>query len=186
MSMRTHLAIVAVALAFGLGGFAASRWVFAPTPPPTAVATVEARTVAIGEPYRDVILPDLDGNTRRLSDWDGKTRLLNYWATWCAPCVGEMPLLDRYAREHPELVVIGIAMDDPAAAKAFAAKLGITYPLLNEQPSRTDSSAIFGNTRGVLPFSVLIDPAGIVRATETGDFADAAELEAFVARSNAR
>ena len=185
MSGRTNIAIVAVALAFGLGGFAASRWLFAPAPV-VVPGSVAPDAVAVGDHYRDTTLPDLDGNPRRFSDWDGKTRLVNYWATWCAPCVREMPLLDRYAREHPDVVVIGVAMDDPAAAKAFATKLGIAYPLLNEQPSRGDSSAIFGNTRGVLPFSVLIDASGVVRATETGDFADAAELEAFVARSNAR
>jgi peroxiredoxin len=184
MSSRTNSTILAVALAFGLGGFAASRWLFAPSP--AAPAVVSTDPVAIGERYRDATLPDLDGNPRRFSDWDGRVRLVNYWATWCAPCVREMPMLDQYARAHPDVVVIGIAMDDPAAARAFATRLGIGYPLLSEVPSRTDSSVGFGNTRGVLPYSVLIDASGTVRAAEAGDFADLAELEAFVARSNAR
>ncbi len=183
MSARINLAIVAVAAAFGIGGFVASRYLFGPGPPAAAPAI---DTVAVGERYRDVALPDLAGRTRRLSEWDGQVRLVNFWATWCVPCLREMPLLDRYARQHPEVAVLGIAFDGAEPAAKFVETLGIAYPILVDQPSPADSSAIHGNRRGVLPFSVLIDTNGVVRAAEAGDFEDLAELESFLLRSNAR
>ncbi|HET9485230.1 MAG TPA: TlpA disulfide reductase family protein [Xanthomonadales bacterium] len=183
MASRTNLAIVGVAVLFGLGGFAASRWLFAPEPRP-AVAAVDP--AELGERYVDVQLPDVSGRPRRLSEWDGRPRLVNFWATWCAPCVREMPLLDRYAREHPELAMIGIALDDPAAAAAFARDLDIGYAILVDTPSATDSSVVHGNRRGVLPFSVFIDADGVVRAAEAGDFDDAQAIDRFIGQSNAR
>lgn len=186
MALRPNVLILLVAVGFGLGGFAASRWLSTRQAAPVSAAVDALDPIEVGERYRDVVLPDLAARPRRLSEWDGRPRLVNFWATWCAPCVKEMPLLQRHAQAHPELAVIGIALDDPAAVSAFVRELGIGYPILVQAPSATDASVLYGNRRGVLPFSVFIDAEGVLRAAEAGDFADAAAIERFTGVSNAR
>ena len=182
MSARANAAIVAVALAFGIGGFAASRWLFGPATEPAK----RGDSAEVGDAAPDVVLEDLDGRRRSLGEWRGRTVLVNFWATWCAPCVREMPLLDAKAREEPAIAIVGIALDERDSVRRFADELAIGYTLLLDTPGPSDSSVALGNTRGVLPYSVLLGPDGTILAQEIGDFADRAELEAFLARSNAR
>ena len=184
MSARANAAIVAVALAFGLGGYAASRWWFGPAP---AQAPMSLQPVAdVGDPAPELALDDLDGRRRALAEWRGRPTLVNFWATWCAPCLREMPLLDARAKADPALAIVGIALDEPEAVRRFVRQLGVGYPVLLDLPGANDASVALGNRRGVLPYSVLLDADGTILAQEAGDFADTAELEAFLARSNVR
>jgi thiol-disulfide isomerase/thioredoxin len=77
-------------------------------------------------------LTDTGGKRHRLSDYAGRPVVLNYWATWCVPCIQEIPEIAEFQRAHPDVVVIGIALDaeDVAKTKAFARKIGHTYPLV--------------------------------------------------------
>jgi thiol-disulfide isomerase/thioredoxin len=77
-------------------------------------------------------LTDTQGKHHRLSDYKGKWVVLNFWATWCVPCIQEIPEIGAFAREHPEVVMIGVAIDvdDADRTKRFAAKLGHDYPLV--------------------------------------------------------
>lgn len=77
-------------------------------------------------------LPDLDGQPRQSSEWDGKHRILNFWATWCAPCRKEIPLLKAFQDMHGDsgIQVIGITVDDLEPALEFAAAAGFNYPVL--------------------------------------------------------
>ena len=180
MSARANAAIVAVAVAFGLGGYGASRWWFGP-------ASISAGSVAnVGDPAPDIALDDLDGRRRALAEWRGRPTLVNFWATWCAPCLREMPLLDARAKTDPALAIVGIALDEPEVVRRFVHELGVSYPVLLDTPGTNDASVALGNRRGVLPYTVLLGPDGTILAQEAGDFADLAELEAFLARSNAR
>ena len=182
MSARANAAIVAVALAFGLGGYAASRWWFGPAP-----ARESAMSVAnVGDPAPAIALDDLDGRRRALAEWRGRPTLVNFWATWCAPCLREMPLLEARAKADPALAIVGIALDDPEAVRRFVRELRIGYPVLLDTPGSGDASVALGNRRGVLPYTVLLGSDGRIQAQEAGDFADEAELDAFLARSNAR
>jgi thiol-disulfide isomerase/thioredoxin len=96
--------------------------------------------------------------------------LLNFWATWCAPCVEEMPMLSRLQRDYSGrgLRVVGITVDDPVRARAFAQDLGLDYPLLFGTGEAMLVGRRYGNASGMLPFSVLIDAAGVVRWTHLG------------------
>lgn len=77
-------------------------------------------------------LTDTQGRHHRLADLRGHWVVVNFWATWCVPCIQEIPEIGAFAREHPGIVVLGVATDseDAAKVKRFAAKLGHTYPLV--------------------------------------------------------
>lgn len=77
-------------------------------------------------------LTDTQGHRHRLADYRGRWVIVNFWATWCVPCIQEIPEIAAFARAHPDVVVIGVATDaeDAAKVKRFAAKLGHAYPLV--------------------------------------------------------
>ena len=133
----------------------------------------------VGQPRPDFVLQDAAGNPVAASDFDGKVLLLNFWASWCAPCVEEMPMLSDLQRDHADeaLQVIGIALEDPQLAQAFASGLALAYPLLFGLADAMLVGRRYGNRSGMLPYSVLIDARGIVRWTHLG-IVDREDLEA--------
>ena len=108
-----------------------------PTPAPTATATpgptpVTIRTSRDQEPARDFHLDLLTGEKLQLSDLQGKLVVLNFWASWCPPCRAEMPSFEDIYREYRDkgVVFVGVAVSDTdSEARAFAEKVGVTYPL---------------------------------------------------------
>ena len=115
-------------------------------------------------------LNDLAGKPQALSQWKGKPLLVNFWATWCGPCVQEMPELSALANEEggKRYNIIGVGIDSPSAMSEFATKHNIKYPLLVGGMGGTELSKAFGNTNGGLPFTVLIGADGQVRKTYLG------------------
>jgi thiol-disulfide isomerase/thioredoxin len=77
-------------------------------------------------------VPDTAGKRHRLADYQGRWVVVNYWATWCVPCIQEIPEIAEFARTYPRIVVIGVAMDgdNPAKVKQFAKKTGHDFPLV--------------------------------------------------------
>lgn len=112
----------------------------------------------------------LSGDTIQLSGYRGQVVMLNFWATWCPPCIEEMPLLDgAHAPDGDGLMVIGVALDDGAAVQQFLAKNPVSYPiLLAGDTAEADLSTRFGNSKSVLPYSVLIGRDGRVLAQKFG------------------
>lgn len=115
-------------------------------------------------------LPDAQNRPTALAQYQGKAMLVNFWATWCAPCVREMPELSALASGEAgkKLQVIGIGIDSPSNIKEFSNKYKITYPVLVAGMSGTDLSRQFGNVNGGLPFTVLIGADGQVKKTYLG------------------
>jgi thiol-disulfide isomerase/thioredoxin len=115
-------------------------------------------------------LNDLSGKAQRLSQWKGKPLLVNFWASWCAPCVQEMPELSALAAKDggKHFNVIGIGIDSPANLVEFTRKTKVAYPLYVGGMSGTDLSRELGNANGGLPFTVLIGADGQVRKTYLG------------------
>jgi len=126
-------------------------------------------------------LPDLDGGAVVIpTAFAGRKLLVNVWATWCGPCVREMPALDHYAGKQGAngLQVVGIALDDPAAVRDFLRRVPVRYPILVDVPGPADAGVRLGNPKGVLPYSVLIGADGRLLRQRIGPFADG-EIEGW-------
>jgi peroxiredoxin len=117
-----------------------------------------------------VSLKDSGGRQRKMSEWQGKVLLINFWATWCPPCVSEMPDLVALQNDlaSKNLQVVGIGIDSPSNIREFADKHQITYPLLLGGLEGSELSRQFGNESGGLPFTILIGADGSVRKTYMG------------------
>lgn len=105
----------------------------------------------------DQTLPDLAGGMQPLAQWRGKPMVVNFWATWCAPCVKEMPDLEQLSQEFPQIAFIGIGIDSTEKMLEFLNKVPVTYTLLEARAQGLDLMRDLGNANGGLPFSVLID-----------------------------
>jgi thiol-disulfide isomerase/thioredoxin len=115
-------------------------------------------------------LNDLSGKPQALSQWKGKPLLVNFWASWCAPCVSEMPELSELAVKDggKRFNVIGIGIDSPTNLAEFAKKIKISYPLYVGGMGATDLARNLGNANGGLPYTVLIGADGQVKKTYLG------------------
>jgi thiol-disulfide isomerase/thioredoxin len=106
--------------------------------------------------------PDLDNKTRRLSEWRGKILVCNFWATWCAPCREEIPLLVAARRKYGPAgtEIVGIAIDNAAKVRQFSASFDISYPVLLAGADGLDLMRQLGNSSGGLPYTVVADRQG--------------------------
>jgi thiol-disulfide isomerase/thioredoxin len=113
---------------------------------------------------------DLNGRTRTLSEWTGKILVANFWATWCAPCLEEIPLLMAARKSHGAngVEIVGIAIDTVAKVVEFAAKLSIDYTVLLASADSIELMRSLGNRSGGLPFTVFLDRAGAPVRTKLG------------------
>ncbi len=180
MLSRDNLVILGVAvLAAALGGWLQHESRLAHAPAGVAVAQV-------GQPAPALELPDLAGRTHRLADYRGRRVLLNFWASWCGPCLDELPALDKAQAKFGENgpIVLGIAMDEPTRVRAFLADHPVRYPVLLGRMEPPSTSLIWGDSGEVLPYSVLIGADGRVIATRRGPL-DAATLESYFIHTSA-
>ena len=198
--MPSNRLILIVALIAALAGAAASLYFeptiaarLAGTEPGQRVlgAVLEAKAPAApagviiakrGDIVPTMTLATTDGMSSEIPDaWAGKTTLVNFWASWCAPCLEEMPELQAFADEQSAngTQVVGIALDDAASARVMLGRLDISYANLIDAPGPSDASVRLGNPAGVLPYSVLVSADGRVLKTKIGPFEDKADIAAW-------
>jgi thiol-disulfide isomerase/thioredoxin len=180
MSGRT---LVIVALLAGAAGAAGYYFLLRPQPDATASAPAPtapapaaesaapvARQLAATIP--DFTLVDREGQPRSLrADWPGQSLIINFWATWCAPCRREIPLLKQLAADHAveNFKVIGIAVDFRDKVLAYADEMQIDYPMLIGEQDALDAANAFGVEAVGLPFTIFTDSAGRVIALHMGE-----------------
>lgn len=180
---RQYLVMAGVGVLAAAGGYFAARILDGPAPSVTVPsAAAPAAESLVGRQRPDFSLSDAAGTPVSAADFDGQPLLLNFWATWCAPCVEEMPMLAELQRDHAQngLQVVGIAVDEPERAQAFAGELGLDYPLLYGLGEAMLVGRQYGNASGMLPYTVLVDADGLVRWTHLGAL-DRAVLEERIA-----
>lgn len=144
---------------------AGAGWIFlsAGAPPPQTIAA-----------RKGFLAPELsisgeNGETLRLSDYRGKAVILNIWASWCPPCKAEMPALEETYRAYASrgLVVLGLNatyQDSLAAAEAFVAQAGLTFPIWLDE----DAAAASVFPASALPTTYFIDSQGVIREVVVG------------------
>ena len=136
-----------------------------------AVASHVVITAPENYTYVDFALADLDGNYHQISEWDGKARLINFWATWCAPCRREIPLLKKTQAAHAEhdLQVIGVAVEDVGPVIAYAEEAEFNYPILVGQEDAMAAAEASGIDFIGLPFTMIVAPDGQLIKSHIGE-----------------
>jgi thiol-disulfide isomerase/thioredoxin len=173
--VRLYAAIAIVALACGT----AAWWLFErprPTAPGIAPAALWAAT-----------FPDASGQPVAIGQFRGRVIVANFWATWCAPCREEIPVLAAAQSQWGArgVQVLGLTSDDPAAVARFAAEFKVNYPLLVGRTDVDELGRRLGNAAGVLPFTAVLDGEGRVLTTKVGAYSSA-DLAAVVSAATAK
>jgi thiol-disulfide isomerase/thioredoxin len=165
--------IALVAVAAGVAAFFVSRHFLAPSaqPPTPAPPPASTRPAVIPELRPDIALADRDGKMRSLSEWDGRPAVINFWATWCAPCRREIPMLNALARDpaYPDLAVIGIAVDFREDVLKYLEATPIEYDVLIGEQDGLDAARAFSVESLALPFTAFIDKSGRIVTLHVGE-----------------
>jgi thiol-disulfide isomerase/thioredoxin len=153
----------------GVSGFAMQRYLAKEKINQTSIANI--KTANLGQPRPEFAMKDLDGELRNIKEWDGKVVLVNFWATWCPPCLKEMPYFVELQKEYGEkgFQIIGIAIDDENDARTFANDMGINYPIMAGEIETIELSQRYGNHIGGLPYTVVINRKGEITDTIMGE-----------------
>ena len=154
---------IALFLAVAVSALAAGYWLY----PWNRGVTADTGNVA---QLMGATLPDMDGKSQALAQWRGKVMVVNFWATWCPPCLKEIPEFVRMQGKFGPrgLQFVGIAIDNPDKVREFAAKFKMNYPVLVGEMEAIELVRKVGNERGGLPFTVIMDRKGRLIGTELG------------------
>ncbi len=124
---------------------------------------------------------DANGDLQPMDQWQGRLLVVNFWATWCAPCIEEMPDLQKVQVEYAArgVTTVGIAIDNASAVKRFRDEQNVGLPLLVAGAAGTELVRQLGNASGALPYTVLVDRRGIVVQSKLGRLHES-ELRAWL------
>ncbi|MBS0441137.1 MAG: TlpA family protein disulfide reductase [Proteobacteria bacterium] len=123
-----------------------------------------------------------EGGELVLANYRGKPLVLNFWATWCPPCITELPLLERFQREQQGRgwTVLALAVDSPTPVREFLLKRPLALPVGLAGLDGIEFGRSLGNTQGGLPFTVVLGSDGTVRSRKLGALKEP-ELQAWIA-----
>jgi thiol-disulfide isomerase/thioredoxin len=160
--MKRSVLIVTVAVIAFVGGLSVRGLLSSPL-----AKTSQENQSALPE----ISLPDLSGKQRSMKEWQGKVLVINFWATWCPPCLKEMPEFEAMQNElsGKGLQFIGIAIDDAEPVKEFIASKKITYPILLGEDQGTKIAHDLGNIVNTVPFTVVVNKKGLVVKSHMGE-----------------
>jgi thiol-disulfide isomerase/thioredoxin len=157
------VAVIAAAAGFAIYQFGVAPRSSAPAaasePAVLAGSDAEAGYESLPETLPDFSLANLDGELQSIRSWPGKSLIVNFWATWCAPCRREIPLLNKIQAEHGAegFQIVGVAVDFRDDVLAYAKEIGIDYPLLIGEQDGLEAVTRFGRGSLGFPFTVFTD-----------------------------
>jgi thiol-disulfide isomerase/thioredoxin len=164
---RRWVLVALLAIAAGVAAFFVSRELLAPVKPELP----KTPQAVIPDMRPEVSLADRDGQIRALSEWNGKPAIINFWATWCAPCRREIPMLNALARDpaFAEFALIGIAIDFREDVSRYLAGTPIDYTVLIGEQDGLEAARAFGMESIGLPFTVFTDSKDRIVMVHVGE-----------------
>jgi len=160
MNRRQWLIIVVISLLALLGGTLTSQWLSK-----TGLASEPSIRAFFANSWQSA-----DGKPVNANEWQGKVLVVNFWASWCPPCVEEMPTLDLLQQEflQQNVLFVGIGIDSPSNIREFLKSTPVSYPIVIGGLEGSNLSKQMGNTQGALPYTVIISAKGKAIYTKLG------------------
>jgi len=137
----------------------------------TAAATEQEQAPPrqLADPLPDFTLANLAGEPQSIKTLAGKPMLINFWATWCGPCLREIPMLKGLQTARPDIQIVGIAIDKREPVGKFASEQAFNYPILVGQSEAWEAAAALGVEVYALPFTVFTGADGALLGVHTGE-----------------
>ncbi len=164
MNRRQWIMIGGISLLALLAGVFSSQWISQ-----TGLASDPSIKAFFANPWQTP-----DGKPANSQNWRGNVLVVNFWASWCPPCVEEMPALDKIAQEYApkNVLIVGIGIDSPSNIREFLQKTPVSYPIVLGGIEGSNLSKQMGNTQGALPYTVVINPKGKSIYTKLGKISE--------------
>ncbi len=152
MNRRQWMIIVTISLLALFAGVLTSQWIYK-----TGLASDPAVKAFLTNPWQTP-----DGKAVDTQKWQGKVLVVNFWASWCPPCVEEMPTLDKLQQDflQQNVLFVGIGIDSPSNIRDFLSKTPVSYPIVIGGLEGSNLSKQLGNSQGALPYTIIIDAKG--------------------------
>jgi thiol-disulfide isomerase/thioredoxin len=164
MNRRQWIIIVLISLLALVSGVLTSQWIYK-----TGLASDPAVKAFLENPWQTP-----DGKVANTQEWQGKVLVVNFWASWCPPCVEEMPTLDKLQQEFlkQNVLFVGIGIDSPSNIRQFIETTIISYPIVLGGLGGNDINKMLGNPSGALPFTVVINAKGNITGRKLGKISE--------------
>ncbi|MSQ56342.1 MAG: TlpA family protein disulfide reductase [Limnohabitans sp.] len=158
-SLQRRGLMAGVALLSALGGYGLWRW-----------RQPEQLDAATEKKLWSSVFDTPDGGSLSIQDLRGKPLVINFWATWCAPCVEEMPLINAFYQQNrsKSWQVVGLAIDQPSLVKKFLTRYPVEYVVGLAGLEGTELAKNLGNLAGGLPFTVILNANGSILTKKLG------------------
>ena len=164
MNRRQWINIAGISLVALLAGVLTSQWIYK-----TGLASDQAIKAFFANPWQTA-----DGKPVDTAQWQGKVLVVNFWASWCPPCVEEMPTLDKLQQEflQQNVLFVGIGIDSPSNIREFLSKTPVDYPIVIGGLEGSNLSKQLGNSQGALPYTIIINAKGKATYSKLGKISE--------------
>ena len=164
MNRRQWISIAGISLLALLAGVVTSQWIYK-----TGLASDPAIKAFFANPWQTP-----DGKLVDTEEWRGKVLVVNFWASWCPPCVEEMPTLDKLQAEFKtqNVLFVGIGIDSPSNIRQFLEMTPVSYPIVIGGLEGSNLSKQMGNSQGALPYTIIINSQGKSTSSKLGKISE--------------